>query len=70
MCHLSMKFSDTSNQNPPCTFNKIRETLSNKKCSHSLTLRTEVKLEVKLYQYCVVGENVRAVHIIKHTLFI
>ena len=25
MCHLSMKLSDTFDQNPPCTFDKIRE---------------------------------------------
>ena len=25
MCHLSMKLSGTFDQNPPCTFDKIRE---------------------------------------------
>ena len=25
MCHLSMKLSDTFDQNRPCTFDKIRE---------------------------------------------
>ena len=25
MCQLSMKLSDTFDQNPPCTFDKIRE---------------------------------------------
>ena len=25
MCHLSMKLSDTLDQNPPCTLDKIRE---------------------------------------------
>ena len=25
MCHLSMKLSDTFDQNPPSTFDKIRE---------------------------------------------
>ena len=25
MCHLSMKLSDTFDQNPPCTLDKIRE---------------------------------------------
>ena len=26
MCHLSMKFSDKSYQNPHCIFDKVRET--------------------------------------------
>ena len=25
MCHQSMKFSDTFDQNPPCAFDKIKE---------------------------------------------
>ena len=25
MCHLTMKLSDTYDQNPPCTFDRIRE---------------------------------------------
>ena len=25
MCHLSVKLSDTFDQNPPCTFDNIRE---------------------------------------------
>ena len=29
--HLSMKLSDTFDQNPPCTFDKIRETHSDEK---------------------------------------
>ena len=35
MCHLSMKLSDMFDQNPPCTFDKIREKPhSDEKCSH------------------------------------
>ena len=33
MCHKPMKFSDTFDQNPPCTFDKIRETHSDEKHS-------------------------------------
>ena len=43
MCHLSMKVSDTFDQNPPCTFDKIRGTHSDEKRSHGLNLRAEVK---------------------------
>ena len=52
MCHLSMKFSDTFDQNPPCTFNKIRGTNSNRKCSYSLTLRAKVKVIAKIKSQC------------------
>ena len=49
MCHLSMKLSDTFDQNPPCTFDKIREkTHSAEKCSHGLTLRAKVKVIAKI----------------------
>ena len=48
MCHLSMNLSDRLDRNPPCTFNKIRETHSDEKHSHSLTLRAKVKVIAKI----------------------
>ena len=40
MCHLSMKLSDMFDQNPACTFDKIRKKpILIKRCSHGLTLR-------------------------------
>ena len=47
MCHLSMKLSDTFDQNPPSTFDKILEKPIPMKNSHSLTLRAKVKKEQK-----------------------
>ena len=47
MCHLSMKFSNMFDHNPPYTSEKIRETHSDKKRPHSLTLRTKVKVIAK-----------------------
>ena len=43
-----MKLSDTTDQNPPCIFDKIREkTHSDEKSFHSLTLRAKVKVIAK-----------------------
>ena len=48
MCHLSMKLSDTFDQNPLCTFDKIREKpIQNEKRSHGLTLRAKVIAKIK-----------------------
>ena len=48
MCYLSTKFSDMSDPNPPYTFDRIRKKpISNKKRSHSLTLRAKVKIIAK-----------------------
>ena len=53
MCHLFMKLSDTSDQNPLCTFDKIREkTHSDEKRSHGLTLRAKVKDIAKIESQC------------------
>ena len=53
MCHLSMKLSDTFDQNPPCIFDKIREkTHSKGKRSHGLTLRAKVKVIAKIKRQC------------------
>ena len=53
MCHLSMKFSDTFDQNPPCTFDSIKENnIPIKKRSHSLTLRAKVKVIAKIKSQC------------------
>ena len=49
MCHLSIKLSDTFAQNPPCTFDKIRETHPNEK---RLTLRAKVKVIAKIKMQC------------------
>ena len=38
MCHLSMKLSDTFDQNPPCTFDKIRENPFRRKMLSQLDL--------------------------------
>ena len=48
MCHLSMKLSDTFDQNPPGIFDKIRKNYSDEKRSHSLTLRAKVKAVAKI----------------------
>ena len=51
MCHLSMKLSDTFDQNPSCTCtsDKIREKpIPTKKCSHGLTLTAKVKVVEKI----------------------
>ena len=48
MCHLYMKLSDMFDQNPACTFDKIRDTHSDEKHSHSLTLRAKVKVIAKI----------------------
>ena len=43
MCHLSMKLSDTLDQNPPCTFDKIREKpILSENHSYGLTLTAKV----------------------------
>ena len=53
MCNLSIKVSDTFDQNPPCTFDKIREkTHSDEKCSYGLTLRAKVKVIAKTKRKC------------------
>ena len=49
MCHLSMKLSDMFDQNPACTFDKIREKpILIKRRSHGLTLRAKVKVIGKI----------------------
>ena len=52
MCHLSMKLSDMSDQNTPCTFNKIREKPILMKNDHGLTLRAKVKVIAKIESQC------------------
>ena len=53
MCHLSMKLSDTFDQNPPCTLDKILgKTHSDEKRSHSLTLRAKVKVIARIKGQC------------------
>ena len=53
MCHVSMKLSDTFDQYPPCTFDKIREKpIFMKKRSHGLTLRAKVKVIAKMESQC------------------
>ena len=42
-----MELSDTFDQKPPCTFDKIRETHSDEKRSHGLTLRAKFKVIAK-----------------------
>ena len=62
MCHLSMKLSDTFDQNPPCTFDKIREkTHSDEKLSHGLTLRAKAKVIAKIKDNAP-GSNKHAAH--------
>ena len=61
MYHLSMKLSDTFDQNPPCTFDRIRENHSNEKCSHSLNLRVKVKVIAKIKNNAP-GSNEHAIH--------
>ena len=39
-------------QNLPCTFDKIRETNSDEKCSHCLALRAKVKVIAKIKSKC------------------
>ena len=61
MCHLSMKLFDTFDQNPAGTFDKIRGTQSDEKCSHSLTLGAKVKVIAKSKDNAP-GTNKRAIH--------
>ena len=41
MCHLSMKLSDTFDQNPPCTLDKIRENPLRRKPLSQLDLESK-----------------------------
>ena len=41
MCHLSMKLSDTFDQNPPCTLDKIRENPLRRKILSQLDLESK-----------------------------
>ena len=41
MRHLSMKLSDTFDQNPPCTFDKIRENSFQRKTLSTLGLESQ-----------------------------
>ena len=51
MCHLSMKLSDMFDQNPPCTFDKIRENPIPMK--NALTaLMAKVKVITKIKSQC------------------
>ena len=52
ICHLSMKLSDMFDQIPSCTFDKIRETFSDEKHSHCLTLRANVNVIAKIKSQC------------------
>ena len=47
MYHLSMKLSDTFDQNPIVPFTKLGKTHSKGKRSHGLTLRAKIKVTVK-----------------------
>ena len=41
MCHLSMELSDMFDQNPPCTFDKIRENPFQRKTLSQLDLESK-----------------------------
>ena len=51
MCHLSMKLSGTFDQNPPYTFDKIREKVIPMK-KNGLTLRAKFKVIAKIKSQC------------------
>ena len=57
MCHLSMKLSDTFDQNPVCTYDKIRE----KPILMKNALRAKVKVMAKIKNNAP-GSNEHAIH--------
>ena len=61
MCNLSMKISDTFDQNPPCTFDKIRENPFRRKTLSQLTLRAKVMVIAKSKDNAP-GSNKHAIH--------